>query len=171
MVAAIVFAWVDWPSDGDWTKAGARGDFWGGHFSPAASLAAALLFVIAILLQYKELKLQREELAATRKEMAAARAVHERQSQALHFQCDLIERQAAASERSAIVSNIIEVIRFRADLEMRQFATEAPKFDVAQSYLASSKPYLEFLLSRIKLDPDERRSLQAAAKIEQPPER
>ncbi len=165
LVAAIVIAWVDWPSNGDWTEAGAQGDFWGGHFSPAASLAAALLFVIAILLQYKELKLQREELAATRQEMAAARKVHEQQAEALRLQADMLKRQGATSERSAIVSSIIEMIRFRANLEMMQYAKEGPKLMVAKRYLDSSKGYLRQLLGSPLIDDDERAGLIIAARI------
>lgn len=161
----VVFVWVDWPSNGNWAEAGVRGDFWGGHISPAASLVAALLFVIAILLQYQELKLQRQELAATRQEMAAARKVHERQAEALNLQADMLKRQAAASERSAIVSNIIEVIRFRADLEMRKYVGKNPPHVIAQQYLNSSTGYLRQLLASPLIDEDERVGLTITARI------
>ena len=106
IVAAVVLVWMDWPSNGDWPEAGVRGDFWGGHISPAASLVAALLFVIAILLQYQELKLQREELAATRKEMAAARKVHEQQAEALNLQaiCSNVRQRHPSDQRSCQTS-------------------------------------------------------------------
>lgn len=164
--AAVVFVWVDWPSNGDWAEAGVRGDFWGGHISPAASLVAALLFVIAILLQYQELKLQRQELTATRQEMAAARKVHERQAEALNLQADLLKRQAAASERSAIISNIIEVIRFRADLEIRKHGTDTVMAGlVAEEYKDSTDAYLRQLIESPLISQEERVRLRAAAAL------
>ena len=161
IVTAIVLVWLDWPSNGDWAEAGVRGDFWGGHISPAASLVAALLFVIAILLQYQELKLQREELAATRQEMAAARKVHERQAEALNLQADMLKRQGTASERSAIVSNIIEMIRYRADLQINKFA----RHDVARNFLRSSEGYLRALLLSPLINNDDRTLLEKAARL------
>lgn len=165
VVAAVVLVWLDWPPNGDWAVAGVRGDFWGGHISPAASLVAALLFVIAILLQYQELKLQRHELAATRQEMAAAREVHEQQAEALNLQADMLKRQGAASERSAIVSSIIEMIRFRADLEMSKHRYAPEKGVVAVKYIKSTEAYLRKLIDSPLIDDDERAGLTIAARI------
>jgi len=126
VLVGIGFLVASWVQGADWQERGQRGDQFGGHLSAAGSIAGAILLFVAILLQRdsireqakavnmqrEELELQREELAATRKEMEQARQVHEGQREAL-------VRQVMVASEAATISQIIEALKFRNDLDIR----------------------------------------------------
>lgn len=125
-VASVGVAIADWFLADDWAQRAQRGDYFGGHFSVAGSIAGAILLCVAVLfqrdavrgqtaavaMQQEELQLQREELAATRTEMEAARRVSEGQR-------DLMPRQVMVASEAATISQIIEALRFRNELDIR----------------------------------------------------
>ncbi len=98
LLAGGLLAWINWPeTSSNWSEAGTKGDFWGGHLGPPMALAGAALFFLAILLQLKQLFVQREELRLTREELASARKVYEAQRA-------MLERQAAAAEQQLVLN-------------------------------------------------------------------
>lgn len=165
LLGAGLLAFLDRPSVLGLRDAGQVGDYWGGHFSAAGALAAAILFFVAILLQRDELMEQRKELRLTREEMKLAREVST-------VQADQLTKQTNIAKNSATVSRILEVIRLRQVLvdsqrnlnlrdpgdraRFRQIARESSRTDL----------YLENLLRDESLDSDERRLLEKAAAID-----
>lgn len=81
-----------------WGNAGARGDYWGGHFAAASGLAGTLILFAALLLQGKELKLQRKELRDSREVAEQQAEALDEQTDELKAQNDNLKRQIGLTE-------------------------------------------------------------------------
>lgn len=100
---------------GDWSQAGTRGDFWGGHASAATGFAGTLLLFAAFWFQRIELQLQRQELADGRIIALKQACALEEQKKELQIQnmmagrrddTDLVLRLAANAADCAIKSGV-----------------------------------------------------------------
>ena len=136
----------NWPGESV-EQAGQRGDFFGGHLAAAGSLAGALLFFVAILLQRDELAAQRAELKLTREEMERARDV-------TTVQADELKKQTKIAQKAAMVSSIIQIVRMRAELEVKMqdvpndTGSRGPYIQATANELSKSRTLLIRLISQ-----------------------
>jgi hypothetical protein len=120
----LLVMYLDRPSVDGWASAGQRGDFIGGHLSAAASLTAAGLFFVAILLQRDELREQRNELKLSR-EIANKQAKE-------------MEQQTLIAERSVVITQILEIYQLivRAWIDSQRAGRQIPRtLDRARQYV------------------------------------
>ena len=171
LIAGAIFTLIrDWPSsDAEVKIAGAWGDFFGGHLAGAGTIAAALLFFVAVSLQSKELGAQREELSLTRKEMKASREVSMEQVAQLR-------QQTAISRHSAHISRILEVMQIQSALEDKQrplnllLPNEYVQHEQIERQICDLTPILSGLLSSDILSGDELEQYSKAASHNSPSE-
>lgn len=165
LLGAGLMAFLDRPSVRGLENAGQVGDYWGGHFSAAGALAAALLLLVAIFLQRDELMEQRKELRLTREEMKLAREVST-------VQAEQLTKQTKIAKNSATVSRILEVIRIRQMLVDSQRSlnltgeSDRAQFRQIARQISRTDLYLQSLLQDRSLSADEQSHLAKAAAID-----
>lgn len=165
LLGAGLLAFLDRPSVLGLRDAGQVGDYWGGHFSAAGALAAAILLLVAIFLQRDELIEQRKELALTREEMKLAREVSTVQAEQLTAQTNI-------AKNSATVSRILEVIRVRQLLVDSQRslnlngASHRARFRQIAREISRTDLYLQSLLQDRSLGDEEQNHLTKAVAID-----
>lgn len=157
---SIYLTVTDWPgNDGDWTTAGQRGDFWGGHINAAASGLASVLLIITILLQFRELNLQRQELTKVHEEMRDSRKVYEEQKQ------QMVE-QTAIAQRKADIEEVFQLHRRLSDLPSLYTQGLITNAD-HQAQMENLKRLLVIALSRASITPAERIMYSYATGVDQ----
>lgn len=136
--------------------AGQSGDYLAGWLASAVALASAVLFFGAILLQREELRLQREELRLSREVSKA--------------QVEELAAQTEIARHSALLSQILDVIRLRATLEIEGAIATGSKSGTqawaeVQRQRIATEPYLLHLLKSRNLTDAERDDLVLAANL------
>lgn len=109
----VVSTFADAFQSSDWDERSAKGDFWGGHIGATMAVVSSLLFAITLLLQLHELRLQRYQLAVARDEAEQGRDIWRKQER--HMQ-----RQVSIADRSAVLSQVIELSRLRDEVQARR---------------------------------------------------
>jgi hypothetical protein len=95
------------------------GDAIGGPFGVGASMAAAVLFFGAMVMQRRELRLQRDELRLQRDELAQTREVLTEQKAVAEAQKKVFERQAELAERDVLMQTLIGLLSQKNDLMVK----------------------------------------------------
>jgi len=130
ITASIAITALDFPAassarPGDWSEGGQRGDFWGGHVASGASLAGTMFFLLALLLQSRELRAQGKQLAATQEFQKQQADSTQKLSENAAAQARALEVQSRLAWEGTVTALVTQAVRLRQEYEVhRQTANQ-----------------------------------------------